>query len=73
MVEKLTATERAVAAMVAEGAGNKQIARALHCGEQRVKNALTTAYRVLDLDPQCNRRVMLAVMVLRQKGDADAH
>lgn len=62
-MDKLNLTERAVAALVAEGAGNKQIARSLHMAEQTVKWHLMTTYRILDLDPDRNQRVLLAVAV----------
>lgn len=66
-MDKLNASERAVAALVAEGAGNKQIARQLHMAEQTVKWHLMTTYRLLDIDPECNQRVLLAVAVEREK------
>lgn len=66
-MDKLNATERAIAALVAEGDGNKQIARALHMAEQTVKWHLATTYRILDLDPERNMRVLLAVAVEREK------
>lgn len=65
-MEKLTATERAVAALAAEGTRNGAIAATLHVSEQRVKNALNDAYRVLALDPSKDRRVLLALLVHEQ-------
>lgn len=66
MVEKLTATERAVALLAAEGAGNKEIARTLHSGCQAVKNHLTACYRVLDLPADRNQRVLLTRLIIEQ-------
>lgn len=65
-MERFTATERAVAALVAGGAPNKEIARTLHVSEQRVKNTLTNCFRRLDLDPARNPRVLLALAVIEQ-------
>jgi DNA-binding CsgD family transcriptional regulator len=61
MVDKLTATERAAALLVAEGARNRDIAAALHVSEMTAKNVLMGIYRRLDLPPQRNHRVLLAL------------
>lgn len=61
MVDRFTATERAMALLVAQGAPNKEIARTLHVSEQRVKNTLSQCFRRLDLDPARNPRVLMAL------------
>jgi DNA-binding CsgD family transcriptional regulator len=61
MVDKLTATERAAALLVAEGARNRDIAAALHVSEMTAKNVLMGIYRRLDLPPRRNHRVLLAL------------
>jgi DNA-binding NarL/FixJ family response regulator len=66
MVEKLTQTERAVARLVAEGAQNREIARALALSPQTVKNHLTACYRACDLPAGRNQRVLLTRLVLEQ-------
>lgn len=71
-MDKLSPREREIAALVAEGHGNKHIAQELYIAEQTVKYHLMTTYRILDLDPGCNQRVLLAVAVERQKGQGDA-
>jgi len=61
-----------VADLVATGATTKDIARALHMSDQRVKSTLTNCFRRLDLDPARNPRVLLALAVEREKGQGDA-
>lgn len=69
MVDKLSATEKAVAELVATGAANREIASALHMSESRVKNTISAAYRVLQLPARCNHRVALALLVIEQQGE----
>lgn len=66
MVNTLSATERAAALLVAEGARNKDIAVALHVSEMTAKNLLMAIYRRLALPPRRNHRVMLARLVFEQ-------
>lgn len=70
-MEKLTATEMAVARLAAEGTRNGEIAAALHVSEQRVKNALNDACRILALDPSKDRRVLLALLVERERDERE--
>jgi DNA-binding CsgD family transcriptional regulator len=60
-VDRLTATERAAALLVAEGARNKDIATALRVSEMTAKNVLMGIYRRMELPPQRNHRVLLAL------------
>lgn len=64
VIERLTATERAIAELLAEGAENAEIARRLRCSARTVKNRISMAYRVLGLPDGRNKRVMLARLVL---------
>jgi DNA-binding NarL/FixJ family response regulator len=63
-VDRLTATERAMAELLAEGAENTEIARRLGVSTITVKNTLSNVYRVLRLPADRNRRVTLARLVL---------
>lgn len=55
-----------MAQLVATGAGDKEIARALHVTPRTVKNTVSTIYRVLHLPADHNRRVLLARLVIEQ-------
>ena len=48
-VEALTASERRVAELAAEGLGNREIAQALFVTVRTVEGHLTSAFRKLDL------------------------
>jgi DNA-binding CsgD family transcriptional regulator len=70
MVDRLTATERAAALLVAEGARNRDIAAALHVSEMTAKNLLMAIYRRLELPPRRNHRVLLA-LAMAERGDEE--
>ncbi len=57
---ELTATERQVATLVAEGASNREIAQRLHLSVKTVEGTLTRIYRKVDV----RSRTQLATLVL---------
>ena len=64
--QRLTARERDVLRLIAEGQGNDQIAAALGIATDTVRNHATTLYARLGIDPfACNPRVVAAVLYTR--------
>jgi DNA-binding NarL/FixJ family response regulator len=69
MVDKLTKRERVCALLVAEGLSNTQIARDLYVEPTTVKQHINHIYEQLALPRDCNRRVLLARLVIeRERG-----
>jgi len=67
-LDALSARERDVLALVAEGWSNAGIAERLHLTERTVEAHMTRMFRKLELaeDPSANRRVQAALVFLRQ-------
>ena len=67
-LDALSAREREVLALVAEGWSNAGIAERLHVTERTVEAHVTRMFRKLGLadDPSANRRVQAALTFLRQ-------
>jgi DNA-binding CsgD family transcriptional regulator len=65
--EALTATERRVAAMAAEGLSNREIAQALFVSEKTVETHLGNTYRKLGI----NARTHLTETLIANPSDAD--
>lgn len=61
---RLTATEYAIADLVAAGYTNPQIAAELGVSEQTVRDRLSTIYRKFDFPPERDRRVLLTLRMV---------
>ena len=68
-VDELTASERRVAQMAAEGLSNKEIAQALFVTAKTVEQHLGRAYRKLDIN---SRRRLTAALAGRDEAAAPA-
>lgn len=66
-VDRLTARERQIVGLMAEGRSNAGIARGLSISERTVESACAQVFRKLDLEasPDLNRRVLAVLAVLR--------
>jgi DNA-binding NarL/FixJ family response regulator len=69
-IDKLTARERDVLGLMAEGHSNSAIARRLHLGEKTVEGHIAALFGKLGLDPapEANRRVLAVLTWLRSGG-----
>jgi DNA-binding NarL/FixJ family response regulator len=67
-LERLTAREREILALMAEGRSNAGIARELGISERTVEAASAVVFQKLDLEPSpdTNRRVMAVLALLRR-------
>ncbi|MDR9372709.1 helix-turn-helix transcriptional regulator, partial [Conexibacter sp. JD483] len=59
-LRELTAREREIAALVADGVGNKQIGRALHISDKTVANLLSAIYAKLGLRGRAELAALVA-------------
>lgn len=66
-VDRLTAREREVLALMAEGRSNAGVAQQLHLSERTVEAVTAQVFRKLDLEPspEVNRRVLAVLAALR--------
>ncbi|HWT32838.1 MAG TPA: response regulator transcription factor, partial [Microbacterium sp.] len=71
-MQRLTAREATVLALIAEGKSNQAIARALFISEGSVEKHITSVFQKLDLEPDesGNRRVLAALVHLSHGGPA---
>jgi DNA-binding NarL/FixJ family response regulator len=65
--DELSAQQRAVLVLVAQGCTNMEIARALCISDQTVKNHCTAIFKRLPLADGGNRRLQAALWYLRQE------
>lgn len=71
-MQRLTAREATVLALIAEGKSNQAIAKALFISEGSVEKHITSVFQKLDLEPDesGNRRVLAALVHLSHGGPA---
>jgi DNA-binding NarL/FixJ family response regulator len=71
-MQRLTAREASVLALIAEGKSNQAIAKTLYISEGSVEKHITSVFQKLDLEPDesGNRRVLAALVHLSHGGSA---
>jgi DNA-binding NarL/FixJ family response regulator len=71
-MQRLTAREATVLALIAEGKSNQAIAKTLYISEGSVEKHITSVFQKLDLEPDesGNRRVLAALVHLSHGGSA---